>query len=194
MNSVLIDTSVLIGWESDRFDKAKLPPSVSVSVITVAELRLGVLMATSLEARARRMATLRLAEALAPLPVDDAAADAWAVLVASLRGAGRKAPINDSWIAATAIARGMPVATQDDDYDDMPGLEVIRLLREQVADRGGERGDAVQAVVSRGVLGGGVGDAGRVADEQHRGGHARVREDAGVVPRAGGQHGRAAEQ
>ena len=125
--SVLIDTSVLIGLENDRFDKDKLPASVSVSVVTVAELRLGVLMAASLDARARRMATLRLVESLEPLPVDDAAADAWAVLVAGLRDAGRKAPVNDSWIAATAIARGIPVATQDDDYDGMPGLRVIRL-------------------------------------------------------------------
>jgi predicted nucleic acid-binding protein len=35
--------------------------------------------------------------------------------------------INDSWIAATAIANGMPVASQDGDYDDVPGLEVIRV-------------------------------------------------------------------
>jgi predicted nucleic acid-binding protein len=125
--SVLIDTSVLIGWENDRFDKDKLPDAISVSVVTVAELRLGVLMAATLDARARRMATLRLVESLAPLPVDDAAADAWAVLVAGLRDAGRKVPINDSWIAATAIARGIPVATQDNDYDEMPGLDVIRL-------------------------------------------------------------------
>jgi predicted nucleic acid-binding protein len=127
MSSVLLDTSVLIGWEHSRFDEQKMPSSVSVSVITVAELRLGVLMAGSVEARARRMATLRLAESLAPLPVDDAVAEAWAVLVASLRSAGRKAPVNDSWIAATAVARGIPVATQDDDYDGMPGLAVIRL-------------------------------------------------------------------
>ena len=64
-------------------------------------------MSATLEARARR--------------------DAWAVLVAGLRAIGRKVPINDSWIAATAIARGIPVATQDDDYDQMPGLDVIRL-------------------------------------------------------------------
>jgi predicted nucleic acid-binding protein len=125
--SVLIDTSVLIGWENDRFDKGKLPDTVSVSVVTVAELRLGVLTARSLENRARRMATLRLAESLEPLPVDDATAEAWAVLVAALRGAGRKTPVNDSWIAATAIARGIPVATQDDDYEGIPGLNVIRL-------------------------------------------------------------------
>lgn len=36
-------------------------------------------------------------------------------------------PINDSWIAATAIAHGIPVATQDDDYDDVPGLDVVKL-------------------------------------------------------------------
>ncbi|MBO0804869.1 MAG: PIN domain-containing protein [Nocardiopsaceae bacterium] len=125
--SVLLDTSVLIGLENGRFDKDTLPSSVSVSVVTVAELRLGVLAAKSLEARARRMATLRLVESLEPLPVDDAAADAWAVLVAGLRAAGRKAPVNDSWIAATAIARRVPVATQDDDYEGMPGLTVIRL-------------------------------------------------------------------
>jgi predicted nucleic acid-binding protein len=125
--SVLIDTSVLIGWENDRFDKQKMPASVSISVITVAELRLGVLTAVSLDARARRMATLRLVESLEPLPVDDRVGDAWAELVAGLRAAGRRAPVNDSWIAATAIARGIPLATRDDDYDGMPGLAVIRL-------------------------------------------------------------------
>jgi predicted nucleic acid-binding protein len=29
-------------------------------------------------------------------------------------------PVNDSWIAATAIAHGIPVLTQDDDYDHAP--------------------------------------------------------------------------
>ncbi len=36
-------------------------------------------------------------------------------------------PVNDSWIAATAMAHGLPVVTQDDDYVDVPGLEVIRV-------------------------------------------------------------------
>jgi hypothetical protein len=36
-------------------------------------------------------------------------------------------PINDSWIAATAIANDLAVASQDDDYDDIPGLRVIRV-------------------------------------------------------------------
>lgn len=127
MSSVLIDTSVLIGFENSRITQDAMPASAFVSVVTVAELRLGVLTASSLEARARRLATLRLAESLEPVPIDDAVADAWATLVAGLRVTGRKAPINDSWIAATAIARRMPVATQDDDFAEMPGVSVIRL-------------------------------------------------------------------
>jgi predicted nucleic acid-binding protein len=34
-----------------------------------------------------------------------------------LRAAGRRAPTNDSWIAATAIAHGVPIVTQDSDHD-----------------------------------------------------------------------------
>ncbi len=36
-------------------------------------------------------------------------------------------PVNDSWIAATALANGLPVASQDSDYDDVPGLRVLKL-------------------------------------------------------------------
>jgi predicted nucleic acid-binding protein len=36
-------------------------------------------------------------------------------------------PINDSWIAATAIANGIPVVSQDSHYDLMPDVEVIRI-------------------------------------------------------------------
>jgi predicted nucleic acid-binding protein len=53
--------------------------------------------------------------------------EVWALLISRLRAAGRKAPINDSWIAATAIAHGVPIVTQDSDYDAIPDLEVIRI-------------------------------------------------------------------
>jgi hypothetical protein len=36
-------------------------------------------------------------------------------------------PVNDSWIAATAMALGVPVVTQDEDYVDVAGLTVIRV-------------------------------------------------------------------
>jgi predicted nucleic acid-binding protein len=59
--------------------------------------------------------------------VDQSVSDAWALLVSRLRAAGRQAPINDSWIAATAIAHGIPIVTQDADYDAMRDVQVIRI-------------------------------------------------------------------
>jgi len=35
--------------------------------------------------------------------------------------------INDSWIAATAIAHRLPLVTQDRDYAGVPGLDVVTL-------------------------------------------------------------------
>jgi predicted nucleic acid-binding protein len=36
-------------------------------------------------------------------------------------------PVNDSWIAATAMALGVAVVTQHDDYLDVPGLTVLHV-------------------------------------------------------------------
>jgi len=123
----LADTSLFVAVEQDRPLSSRPPKRVAVSVITIGELRLGVLEAESGPIRARRLETLSVAEALDPLPVDAQVAHAWATLRLALRDAGKRMPINDSWIAATAIANGMPVASQDGDYDDVPGLQVIRV-------------------------------------------------------------------
>lgn len=124
----LLDTSVFIAFESGRrLDVGAIPGRVRVSVVTIGELRLGVLSAAQPDARARRLATLDRATALEPAPVTEAVAEAWALLRVSLRSAGRSMPVNDSWIAATAMSLGVPVVTQDDDYVSLPGVSVIRV-------------------------------------------------------------------
>jgi predicted nucleic acid-binding protein len=123
----LADTSLFIAIEQARPLSDHPPDRLAVSVVTVGELRLGVLAANNGPARARRLETLSWAQALEPLPVDERVAHAWATLRLALRDGGRRMPINDSWIAATAIANRIPVASQDGDYDDVPGLQVIRV-------------------------------------------------------------------
>jgi predicted nucleic acid-binding protein len=125
--TALADTSLFIALEQNRPISDRPPEQVSVSVITIGELWLGVLAATDANSRARRLETLSRAEALDPLPVDSQVAHAWAVLRLALHDQAKRMPLNDSWIAATAIAHHLPVASQDDDYDDAPGLEVIRV-------------------------------------------------------------------
>ena len=36
-------------------------------------------------------------------------------------------PINDSWIAATAMSLKVPVVTRDDDFPDVEGLSITRV-------------------------------------------------------------------
>jgi predicted nucleic acid-binding protein len=125
--TALADTSLFIAVEQSRPLADPPPARVAVSVITVGELRLGVLAAADGPSRARRLETLSRVEALDPLPVDAQVAHAWAALRVALRDGGKRMPLNDSWIAATAIANRLPVVSQDGDYDDVPGLQVIRV-------------------------------------------------------------------
>jgi predicted nucleic acid-binding protein len=124
----LADTSVFIGLEAERFDASRFSGfEWGISVITLGELRLGVLQAKDPDSASRRLSTYQLAQRFDALTVDEQVSDAWALLVSRLRAEGRKAPINDSWIAATAIAHGIPIVTQDADYDHMPDVQVIKI-------------------------------------------------------------------
>lgn len=128
MSRGLADTTVFIARESGRpLDVGALPDEISVSVITVGELRAGVLAADDVDTRDQRLVTLTQVLSMEPVPVDGGVADAWATLRVRLRHTGQRMPVNDSWIAATAMSLGVPVVTQDDDYVEVGGLDVIRV-------------------------------------------------------------------
>jgi hypothetical protein len=122
----LVDTSVFVAAERGANLDPILPEVVVVSVITVGELIAGVLAAADASTRAARLATLSLAQRFDPIDVDQDVAAAWARLRTELVARQRRMPVNDSWIAATAMALRIPVVTLDDDYVEVPGLTVIR--------------------------------------------------------------------
>lgn len=116
----LLDTSVFIAREVDR-PLEELPERVAVSVITIGELQLGMLSAEDSAIRARRGDTLALAKTADPIPISESVMGAWARLISDCRAAGiqRMVKLTDALIAATALDLGLPVVTQDDDYDQM---------------------------------------------------------------------------
>ncbi len=108
-------------------DESRVPRELAVSVITIGELRAGVLAAVNTQVRDRRLSTLTSALALEPVPIDGDVAARWAALRIALRDAELRMPVNDSWIAATALALGVPVLTQDGDFPEVGDLKVIRV-------------------------------------------------------------------
>lgn len=128
--SGVLDTSVFIAQESGRpLDESLIPEEVATTVITLAELNTGVLAAASVDIRARRVATLDAVADLAALPVDEDAARMWARLRIHLAETGRRVRINDLWIAAIATSRGLPIVTQDGDFDALEGVAGLTVVR-----------------------------------------------------------------
>lgn len=128
----MLDTSVFIAQETGR-SLGELPERTALSVMTIGELQLGVLAAVDPQIRARRADTLALARSADPIGMGEAVLTTWARVVADCRAAGvhRMVKLADSLIAATAIEHGLPVVTQDGDYDAIarahPALSVIKV-------------------------------------------------------------------
>jgi predicted nucleic acid-binding protein len=126
----VVDTSVFIATESGRqLDTTHIPSEVATTVVTLAELTAGVLAATNSDIRAQRLATLETVADMETLPVDEDAARMWARLRVHLAETGRRVRVNDLWIAAIAASRGLPVITQDDDFDALEDAAKLTIIR-----------------------------------------------------------------
>jgi predicted nucleic acid-binding protein len=110
--SALLDTSVVIA--TDERGDLDLPGTAAISVITLGELRAGVLRAADdrvRAARARRLAAVRAT--FAALAVDEDVADRYGETLAAARDLGRSAKASDLLIIATAAAGGRTLYTLD---------------------------------------------------------------------------------
>ena len=126
----VLDTSTLILLGRITAIDA-LPDAAFITAVTLAELSVGPLVATTDQDRAARQAHLQAAEAdFDPLPFDAAAARAFGGVAASLWRNGRKATARayDAMIAATAVAAELPVYTcNPSDFIGIDGLEVVEV-------------------------------------------------------------------
>jgi tRNA(fMet)-specific endonuclease VapC len=126
----LLDTNTVM-LLTRMTDAALLPAEPFITAVTLAELSVGPLIASTDEERAARQAHLQQAEAdFEALPFDARAARAFGGVAASLRRAGRKtsARAYDAMIAAIAIANELPVYTcNPDDFEGIEGLQVVAI-------------------------------------------------------------------
>lgn len=126
----VVDTSVFIAAEQRR--TLGKPPAGDgrISVATLTELGVGVRRADGEPLRQLRATTLARAKRFLGLPYDEPVAERLADLLAAARNHGRRAGAMDAIIAATALAHGLVVWTQDADFDVLaelaPSLRVQR--------------------------------------------------------------------
>ena len=119
MSRGILDTSVLIAP-----DLQPIPGELAISVISLAELHYGVLVAKTADARATRLARLGgLAKRFDPLSVDESVVDSYGRLAARIVDSGRKprGRVMDLLIAATAHAHQATLYTRNP--EDLAGLD-----------------------------------------------------------------------
>ena len=133
---IVLDTNVISElWKVEPNPKvliwidAQAVETLYLSAITVAELRYG--LATMAEGKRRKIYQERLKYEVLPtfsdrvLPFDLDASEAYADLMARARSGGKAIGKADGYIAATAAAHGLMVATRDNRPFEAAGLNTI---------------------------------------------------------------------
>lgn len=126
----VLDTSTVILLPRIE-DEHVLPAEPLITAVTLAELSVGPLVATTDEDRAARQSHVQQAESdFDPLPFDVPAARAFGRVALALRRRGRavKPRAYDAMIAATALANGLPLYTcNPKDFTGIDGLTVVSV-------------------------------------------------------------------
>lgn len=130
MTAVLFDTSAYSALGRGHPAAAEIASSaerIVVTPIVVGELLSGF---EGGESRRRNRETLRRflhSPRVETVPIDGETAERYAVILASLRKAGRPIATHDLWIAASAMQHGLPIVTADADFRHVPQV-LVRML------------------------------------------------------------------
>ncbi len=135
MSRVLLDTSCLVDTERSGIDLDQAiddEDDVAIAAITVAELRVGALLATGKRRAARFGFVEEVVRALDIVDYGVDVAEAHAALLAFVRSKGRPRGAHDLIIAASALASDREVVGADSSaFLDLPGVRtrIVRSMR-----------------------------------------------------------------
>jgi predicted nucleic acid-binding protein len=156
MSRVLLDTNVasylMKGTaEAERYRRHVERQRIALTLISVAEMRYGGLKADWGEER--RLQLERFIAGCTLIPGNAEIALTAAAIMNHRKRIGRRMEWPDAWVAATAIAHGLPLITHDADFYGIDGLEVVtelRQLRESEPQRepGWTQGNAAEWLVA----------------------------------------------
>ena len=128
---LLIDSNILIGFERQAIDisagvRGREEETFFISVVSASELLHGVHRAKTRKTKAMRLAFVEAVLASIPiLDIDLATARCHAQLWSDLSRRGEMIGVHDSWIAASCLAHGLKLVTENKrEFQRVPGLEL----------------------------------------------------------------------
>ncbi len=127
---LLPDTNAFIALLKGDADVAALLDGASdvlLSAIVLGELTYGALNSRRVEDNLERLADLHGRCAFAP--VDEGVVRQYGAIRIALKRKGHPIPENDLWIAATAIHSGATLLTDDEHFDAVEDLALLRIPR-----------------------------------------------------------------
>lgn len=127
MSGHLLDTSVLIA--ADETGALALPETAAISVVSLGELRAGVLLARGAKAAARSARLDAVRAVFIALPVDEIVADGYRAVLAAARAAERTAKATDLLIIATALVTERMLHTLDHAQAALAEVAGVRVAR-----------------------------------------------------------------
>jgi len=116
VSRILLDTSAYSAFKRghDRIGRLVQEASeIQLNAVVLGELRAGFLKGTRLQQNVRELAEFLAFPRTRVLVVDDDTAERYATILRSLQQAGTPIPINDVWIAASAMQHGSKLVTTD---------------------------------------------------------------------------------
>lgn len=129
MRSVILDTNVLISFVENedaaltrllsKFDEIVLTPTV------LGEYRAGISDTKRGRESERALETLLESDSVREIGITSKTADYYAKVFRSLKAKGRPIPVNDIWIAASALENGLELCSFDKHFR---AVEMVRLV------------------------------------------------------------------
>ncbi len=131
--ALLIDTDLLVDLEragaTSQVESLLADEERAISVITVSELLHGVHRAQGAIRARRRAFVEHILAGLEAIPITEPVARVHADIWSDLTGRGEPIGAHDLWIAATALAHGLGVATRNSThFNRIAGLRVVTTL------------------------------------------------------------------
>lgn len=133
MNQLLIDTNLYVAFKRNHpatINLLRHATTIALNTIVLGELLAG-FRGGQREAINRRELDLFLdAPRVSLLSVDEETADFFALIFNQLKAQGTPIPTNDIWIAASAMRHGLSLATFDNHFSKIAGLNLKISLDE----------------------------------------------------------------